>query len=89
MTYNATSRYGRNRFDVAAIVEHTLVTNLRARFLDLDTRGDVFVSPSEQVFAAYYYAIEEWEVDARCYCYGHSNECVVDESNRVCGRAFD
>ncbi|XP_065835746.1 laminin subunit beta-1-like [Oscarella lobularis] len=83
VTFDAGFRYETNRFDVALVVEHTLVTNLRARFLDLDTRGDVFVSPSEQTFAGYYYAIEEWEVDARCYCYGHSNECVVDESNRI------
>eukprot|EP00118_Oscarella_pearsei_P018573 m.191017 g.191017 ORF g.191017 m.191017 type:complete len:2470 (+) comp39439_c2_seq19:33-7442(+) len=78
VTYDVALRYGNNRFDLVAIVNHTLVTNLRVRFRKLATRGDELVSSDLNTFAAYYYAIEEWTVDARCYCYGHSNECMMD-----------
>lgn len=70
------TRFLDSRFDNAAIVDHVVVTNLRARFRDLSTLGDDLTDSSQSTLRKYFYAVTEWDVQGHCFCNGHADGCV-------------
>ena len=69
----AVERFGNNRFDDETIINHLVVTNLRARFRDLYTLGNTTVPATALQF---FYGVTEWNVEGHCYCNGHVETCV-------------
>ena len=68
------------------VINHLVVTNLRARFRDLSTLGDDFMpTPLPDIKRKYFYAVTEWVVEGHCYCSGHAERCIQqgDESTAV------
>jgi hypothetical protein len=80
VNFLAVERFGNNRFDDETIIDHLVVTNLRARFRSLYTAGD---TSDPQTARAFYYSVTEWNVEGYCHCNGHAETCVRrdDESN--------
>jgi hypothetical protein len=76
MEFRAAERFRDNRFDDQAIIEHLIITNLRAHFRDLDTFGDDLIDDRHEILRKYFHAVTEWVVEGHCYCSGHSDRCI-------------
>ena len=74
--FRAAERFGNKRFDDVAIIDHLMVTNLRARFRLLQTQGDDGPGADASILQKYYYSVTEWDVQGYCHCNGHAETCV-------------
>jgi hypothetical protein len=70
------TRFQDKRFDDEDIIDHVVVTNLRARFRDLSTFADDAPDSPDEILRKYFYSVTEWVVRGHCFCSGHSDECV-------------
>ncbi|XP_002168125.3 laminin subunit beta-1 isoform X1 [Hydra vulgaris] len=52
------------------------LTNLRIRFTELHTFGDIVLGNSGTKSTNYYYALYELVVRGSCSCYGHAEHCI-------------
>ena len=43
----------------------------------------LFIRPADTVPLSSYYAVYDVEIEGRCSCFGHSNECVGEVSFSV------